>query len=492
MNPLTLAVALVVTLSSAQADIINHDQVQPFPQSAATSLTNTAALKFKPQIWINNGCHPYPAVNTNGDTSGGLKTRGSSSAGCRGSGYGSQVYGRSTWYNGVWAIMYSWYFPKDEPQDFTGHRHDWEHVVVWIDNPQNVNPRILAMTPSAHSGYSTYAPPDADMVDGTSVKVEYTSSWLFIDHHLEGTSTAGEMQDLIMWSDMTDAARNSLNTVSFGKANVPMNDGNFQSKLGKAYPWATYDVVPGRFAAQLHTTMHLVALAVIAAASLASTQASTIDHDQVQPFPQSAATSLTNTAALKYKPQIFINNGCHPYPAVNANGDTSGGLKTHGSGSAGCRGSGYGSQVYGRSTWYNGVWAIMYSWYFPKDSPVSGMGHRHDWEHVIVWIDNPENVNGTILAMTPSAHSGYSTYTPPPADMIDGASVKVEYTSTYLVINHHLEGTSTAGETQDLIMWGDMTDAARYALNTTDFGNANVPMKDGNFLPKLEKAYPWQ
>uniref|UniRef100_H3GAW4 Necrosis inducing-like protein NPP1 type n=1 Tax=Phytophthora ramorum TaxID=164328 RepID=H3GAW4_PHYRM len=239
MNLRALTTVVLASLASVQGAVIGHDQVVPFPQSQPTSITNTAALLFKPQIWINNGCHPYPVVNANGDTGGGLKTTGSSAAGCRGSGYGSQVYGRSAWYNGVWAIMYSWYFPKDEPQDFTGHRHDWEHVVVWIDNPQNTNPKILAMTPSAHSGYSTYAPPDADMVDGTSCKVEYTSSWLFIDHHLEGTSTAGETQDLIMWGDMTDAARYALNTTNFGKANTPMNDGNFLPKLGKAYPWAT-------------------------------------------------------------------------------------------------------------------------------------------------------------------------------------------------------------------------------------------------------------
>ncbi|EGZ16296.1 necrosis inducing-like protein NPP1 type [Phytophthora sojae] len=238
--------------------------------------------------------------------------------------------------------------------------------------------------------------------------------------------------------------------------------------------------------------MNLRAIAAVTAASLISVEAGVIGHDQVVPFPQSAATSAANIAALKFKLQIFINNGCHPYPAVNAAGDTSGGLKPSGSVNAGCKGSGYGSQVYGRSTLYNNKHAIMYSWYFPKDNPVTGLGHRHDWEHVIVWIDNPASSNATILAMTPSAHSGYSTYAPPPATMVDGTSVKVEYTSSKVVINHHLEGTSTAGETQNLIMWEDMTDAARYALNTTDFGSANVPMKDGNFISKLGKAYPWK
>lgn len=240
------------------------------------------------------------------------------------------------------------------------------------------------------------------------------------------------------------------------------------------------------------TPMRFFTLAAIISAFLAFSNGDVISHDQVAPFLQSAPTSITNQAALKFKPQISINDACHPYPAVNANGDTSGGLKETGSSDGGCKGSGLGSQVYGRSTWYNNVWAIMYSWYFPKDCPVSGMGHRHDWEHVIVWIDNPALENAVILAVTPSAHSGYSTFAPPDPATVDGTSAKVEYTASYVVINHHLESTTNAGEFQDLIMWDDMPEAARNALNSVDFGAANVPMKDGNFLAKLESAYPWK
>ncbi|KAE8876466.1 hypothetical protein PF005_g28357 [Phytophthora fragariae] len=107
--------------------------------------------------------------------------------------------------------------------------------------------------------------------------------------------------------------------------------------------------------------MNLRAIAAATAVSMASVKAGTIGHDQVVPFPQSTATSTANSAALKFKPQVFINSGCHPYPAVNAAGDTSDGLKPSGSADAGCKGSGYGSQVYGRSTLYNNKWAIMYS-----------------------------------------------------------------------------------------------------------------------------------
>ncbi|KAG1690124.1 NLP effector protein 2 [Phytophthora capsici] len=216
----------------------------------------------------------------------------------------------------------------------------------------------------------------------------------------------------------------------------------------------------------------------------------TIDHDQVKPFPQPQPVTISERAAMKFKPQLHVVDGCHPYPAVNDAGETGGGLKTTGSPTAGCKGSGWGSQVYGRSTWHRDVWAIMYSWYFPKDSPSTGLGHRHDWEHVIVWISNPDVPNPTILAVTPSAHSGYSKYAPPSADTVDGTSIKVRYESTY-PMNHATDVTTEAGEFQDLIMWDQMTDAARNALNTVSFGDANVPMNDGNFVPKLDKAWPF-
>ncbi|KAG1710604.1 hypothetical protein DVH05_013328 [Phytophthora capsici] len=80
---------------------IGHDEVVPFKQPEPVTIAEKAAIKFKPQLHISNGCHAYPAVNIGGQTSGGLKTTGAPSAGCKGSGWGSQVYGRSTWHNVV-------------------------------------------------------------------------------------------------------------------------------------------------------------------------------------------------------------------------------------------------------------------------------------------------------------------------------------------------------------------------------------------------------
>uniref|UniRef100_H3G6C6 Necrosis inducing-like protein NPP1 type n=1 Tax=Phytophthora ramorum TaxID=164328 RepID=H3G6C6_PHYRM len=179
--------------------------------------------------------------------------------------------------------------------------------------------------------------------------------------------------------------------------------------------------------------------------------------------------------------------GCHPYPVVDEDGNTSGGLAPTGSESAGCKGSGYGSQIYGRAVEYEGVYAFMYSWYMPKDETLPGLGHRHDWEACVVWLDSLDDQN--IVALSASAHSGYNVYYPPSSSYFDGDSAKIEYSSSYVVIDHSLSATSTAGETQDLIMWDQLTDAARTALEDTDFGSANVPFKEANFETKLGNAY---
>eukprot|EP00644_Phytophthora_capsici_P009856 jgi/Phyca11/119748/e_gw1.39.419.1 len=216
--------------------VIGHDQVKPFPQPEPVTISEKAGVKFKPQIQIRTGCEPYPAVNEYGETGGGLKTTGKSRGNCGGSGYGSQVYGRSTWYQGVWAIMYSWYFPKDSPSPKMGHRHDWEHAIVFIDNPEVSEPKILACSVSSHSGYTKYNPCPPWVIDGTSLKVRYKHAWPY-NHDLDATGDGGKFQDLIMWNQLTEDARRALNSVSFGKANTPFSDDKFMPKIENAWPF---------------------------------------------------------------------------------------------------------------------------------------------------------------------------------------------------------------------------------------------------------------
>uniref|UniRef100_H3H413 Uncharacterized protein n=1 Tax=Phytophthora ramorum TaxID=164328 RepID=H3H413_PHYRM len=87
----------------------------------------------------------------------------------------------------------------------------------------------------------------------------------------------------------------------------------------------------------------------------------------------------------------------------------------------------------------------------------------------------------------------YFKYTPPPADMLSGTTSMINYLADANNHGFHSVDTTwkTGGEFQDLIMWEQLTDEARGALNDTDFGeHAPVPFIDPNFKANLEKAWP--
>ncbi|RLN25916.1 hypothetical protein BBI17_009265 [Phytophthora kernoviae] len=162
---------------------------------------------------------------------------------------------------------------------------------------------------------------------------------------------------------------------------------------------------------------------VAAAALFVAIDAISIDHDKVQPFPQPEPVTDSEKAAVKFKPRLKIINGCGVYSAVNAAGETNGGLKGTG-GVSGC-------DDYG------------------KIAPVS----------------NPNTIDGTA-----------------PKFLIDYP--EFGWSNTYLY------SALEDGDFQDLIMWEQLTDAARAALETTDFGDIDAPFTDANFNIHLTSARP--
>ncbi|KAE8898595.1 hypothetical protein PF005_g29176 [Phytophthora fragariae] len=225
-----------------------------------------------------------------------------------------------------------------------------------------------------------------------------------------------------------------------------------------------------------------------------------INHDQVKPFAQPEPTTESGKSAVKYKPQLRISYGCHPYPAVQTDGSVSAGLKWSGWPDGKCKGSGLGSQVFSRSDWYKGKWAIMYAWYFPKGREYirkHKSGHRHYWSYAIVWTDNPNPDNSTILGVSMLVGGGA---TPPKSKyVIDGTTVKFDsYRCTSLWGGKQgVRLTTKSGGTQDLITWEQLTDEARTALSDADFDvnwslrKVVMPLKDDAFTERLEKAYPF-
>lgn len=51
-------------------------------------------------------------------------------------------------------------------------------------------------------------------------------------------------------------------------------------------------------------------------------QRAVIDHDAVVGFPQTVPSGIEGTLYLKYKPYLYVQNGCVPFPAVDAEGNT--------------------------------------------------------------------------------------------------------------------------------------------------------------------------
>ena len=120
----------------------------------------------------------------------------------------------------------------------------------------------------------------------------------------------------------------------------------------------------------------------------------------------------------------------------------------------------------------------------PKDSPSQGLGHRHDWENIVVWLSSA-STTATLRGVAISAHGDYQKDMSPP---LSGTSPKIGYIS-YFPLNHQLIATDTQGGQQPLIAWDSMTAAARAAIDNTDFGAATPSFRDSNFQSYLAQAF---
>ncbi|GMG17989.1 unnamed protein product [Phytophthora fragariaefolia] len=215
-DPATVAPAKQKEVSTAMATTptINYEMVKPYEEPEPHTITERAAIKFKPQLHIASGCHSYPAVNELGQVSTWLKEADTTGASVR------------------------------DP--------NWEHVIVWTNNPNVTDPVILAVTTSKSSGsYATQIPANPTMVNGTSVKVSRN------DKELASSIQDGESQDLVMWHQLSAEAQEALNNdQSFSSVQVPVNDNFFLLALGKAWP---FDYKPRTTSASRHGCMLVMA-----------------------------------------------------------------------------------------------------------------------------------------------------------------------------------------------------------------------------------------
>lgn len=212
---------------------IPHDQVVGFPTRAEPWL-----YVYQPKLKVIDGCVPFPAVDSFGRWSGGVKSTGLENGGC--SKNLGQVYVRYTAVPGGrgCAVMYSWYFPKDGNSN-AGHRHDWEEIVVWLTScSAKADP--IAVAYSGHGDYileyQASGGIDLHTADGKiQPKVVYKSDGR--NFALETVRDEGGEQPLIQWGYLTPAARDTLSTANFGKASPKFIDKNFLPKVNEAKYW---------------------------------------------------------------------------------------------------------------------------------------------------------------------------------------------------------------------------------------------------------------
>nr|AFG73941.1 necrosis- and ethylene-inducing protein 4 [Moniliophthora perniciosa] len=223
-------IVLGAVSGALSASVKNHDQIAKLPASG-TNLENT----YQPQLHIGNGCHSYPAVDAEGNWSGGLKPTGAPSAACKDTSK-AQTYVRTTDnYNGKIAMVYAWYMPKDVVTSGFGHRHDWEGAVVFLDPKTK---RIDGMACSAHGGWRKYPNPGGNNVDTTHVKLQYSAEPLINSHAIDLTDKGGDLPTLARWEKIGPAAQKAINDGShWGKSNPPIADKNYQNSLQGAWMW---------------------------------------------------------------------------------------------------------------------------------------------------------------------------------------------------------------------------------------------------------------
>ncbi|KAI1030695.1 hypothetical protein LB503_012995 [Fusarium chuoi] len=252
MHPQTIFNALVALAATGMAapsealnDLharatVNHDSLNPVKKTIEGGAIGAAIDRWQPLLHIADGCQPYTAVDTNGNVNGGLQDSGSKTGGCKDTRKG-QTYARAAIHNGKLAIMYAWYWPKDQPADgnlVSGHRHDWENVVVFIDNYQSPGATLYAAAASGHGDYKKTKNPQRK---GNNVMAEYFTSF-GKNHELQFKTSPGRTYWIYDWAAMTPAARQGLITgpsrdpkKPWGSANVPFIDANFGNNLNKAW-----------------------------------------------------------------------------------------------------------------------------------------------------------------------------------------------------------------------------------------------------------------
>ncbi len=215
--------------------------------------------------------------------------------------------------------------------------------------------------------------------------------------------------------------------------------------------------------------------------------------------PPPALPADADALESTYQPAFdYDTDGCYSSAAIGPDGTVNAGLKPTGALNGNCRDASDldNTNGYARAKCNNGWCAVVYALYFEKDQALPGVslgGHRHDWEHVVVWVQND-----TVQYVATSNHGAFTIH-PRSSVRFEGTHPKVVY---------HKDGISThcfrlagagdeppenhkgAWQYPPLVGWNGYPPGLREKLVAHDFGSAHFGLKDGSFSSHLAKAKP--
>ncbi len=216
------------------------------PPTALPASSAAADAKWQPAFdYDGDGCYPTPAIGPDGTLNPGLKNSGALNGNCHDQWDldNTNSYSRSKCNNGWCAYIYDLYFEKDQAVpgwDCCGHRHDIEHVVIWVNQAAD---QAEYVSVSAHGNYSTF-PRSQVQWDGTHAKVIYHKDG--VSTHCFRRANAGEQPenhygtwqypDLVSWDNYPSGIRDRLMNADFGSASFAIKDSAFNGNLTKAKP----------------------------------------------------------------------------------------------------------------------------------------------------------------------------------------------------------------------------------------------------------------
>lgn len=242
------------TLSRIAVAIAALGILVPATAAHADSLPNLPAnaggyeASFSPAYdYDTDGCYAVAAISPDGTINPGLNTTGAINGSCRDQSDldRSQTYARSKCNNGWCAIVYASYFEKDQAvhgSGLGGHRHDWEHVISWVNQASN---QVEFVTTTQHSSQRTY----------TRSQVRFDGSHPKVVYHKDGASTHffrlansndeppenhyhnWRQPPIVDWNGWPSIPlRDRLMNANFGSASIKIKDGSFEYLLNASKP----------------------------------------------------------------------------------------------------------------------------------------------------------------------------------------------------------------------------------------------------------------